>query len=63
MSQPASQGTGDVPERVYRDFLDQLAAASVPAEVISRLRKTLLEDRAFKESALREAIFGGDELP
>lgn len=54
---PALKAT-DVPARVFEQFLAELAKAEVPAEVVARLRKTLMEDRLFTDAALKQAIFG-----
>ncbi len=48
----------DVPAQVFEQFIADLAKAEVPAEVVSRLRKTLLEDHLFADAALKQAIFG-----
>ena len=61
---PATPATNaaDVPAQVFNQFLADLAAANLPAEVVTRLRETLVEDRAFTESALRKAVLG-EESP
>jgi len=33
------------------------------AELVARLRKTLLEDKAFTERALKDAVFGEESPP
>jgi hypothetical protein len=48
----------DVPAQVFEQFLADLAKAEVPAEVVTRLHKTLIEDRLFTDAALKQAIFG-----
>ncbi len=48
----------DVPAQVFEQFLAELAGAGVPEEVVMRLRKTLVEDRAFGEMALKKAVLG-----
>jgi hypothetical protein len=60
---PTAQGTTDVPAQVFGKFLEALESGGVSAEVIARLRKTLLEDRAFTERALREAVLSEEPLP
>lgn len=62
---PAAPTTkaADVPAQVFDQFLADLAEANVPAEVVTRLRKTLVEDRAFTEIALRKAVFGEESSP
>ncbi len=59
---PKKEGTSDVPVLVFEKFLQALEEATVSAELIARLRKTFLEDKAFTERALKEAVLG-EELP
>jgi hypothetical protein len=56
---PSPKAT-DVPTQVFDQFLGKLGLANVPAEVVARLRKTLVDDRAFTELALRKAVLGDD---
>lgn len=57
-STPLAPKATDVPAQVFEQFLADLAKAAVPPEVVARLRKTLLEDRLFNDTALNKAIFG-----
>jgi hypothetical protein len=64
MSKTATtEGLGDVPRGVFEKFLGELAGAGLPPEVISRLHKTLLDNKVFSERALKEAVFGEESLP
>lgn len=56
------EGTPDVPAQVFEKFLQALGEASVSAELVARLRKTLLEERTFTERALQVAVLG-EESP
>jgi len=60
---PTVQGTTDVPAQVFEKFLEALEGSGVSAELIGRLRKTLLEDKAFTERALKEAVLAEEPLP
>jgi hypothetical protein len=53
-----SDTTADVPTQVFQKFLETVAAASGNAEMVSRLKTTLLEKHDFSEEALESAIFG-----
>jgi hypothetical protein len=50
--------TADVPAQVFQKFLENIAAAGGDAEMVRRLKTTLLEKRDFSEEALESAIFG-----
>jgi hypothetical protein len=64
MATPAPhQAATDIPAQVFEKFLGTLAATDTPQDVVSRLRKTLLEDKSFTERALREAVFGEEAQP
>jgi hypothetical protein len=52
-----------VPAQVFEQFLADLMAAEIPAEVVARLRKTLLEDQLFSDAALKQALFGEEPGP
>jgi hypothetical protein len=60
----SSDGTSkpDVPAQVYESFLQALENSGAPPEQITRLRKTLLEDQAFTEAALKEAVLGKEVM-
>jgi hypothetical protein len=60
---PTVEGTTDVPTQVFEKFLQALEGSGVSAELIARLRKTLLEDKAFTERALKEAVLAEETLP
>ena len=60
---PVAPKVTDVPAQVFEQFLTDLAAANIPAEVVTRLRKTLLEDRLFTDAAIKQAVFGKESAP
>ena len=53
----------DVPAQVFEKFLADAAAAGLPAEMITRLRATLIDERAFSDRALRAAVLAEEPLP
>jgi len=57
------EGTTDVPAQVFEKFLQALEGTSVSAELVARLRKTLLGDKTFTERALKEAVLAEEPLP
>ena len=59
---PIKAGIG-VPEQVFEEFLDALVNEKIPPELVTRLRKALLDDKVFTERRLKEAILGEDLLP
>ena len=60
---PTREETRDVPAQVFEKFLQALGEAGASAELVARLRKTLLEDRTFTERALKEAVLAEEPLP
>lgn len=50
-----------VPQQVFNQFLKELEAQKIPEEVISRLRKTLLEDRQISVDKLKTALFSNED--
>lgn len=46
----------DVPAQIFQKFLQALSDKNVPPELVSRLRKTLVEDEIFTDAALSEAV-------
>ncbi len=59
---PATGGVPEVPAQVFEKFLEALTVADVPAEVVARLRKTLLDDKIFTDRALRAAVLSEEPL-
>ena len=59
---PIVEGTPDVPAQVFEKFLQALAGAGVSAELVVRLRKTLVEEQTFTERALTAAVLGEEPL-
>jgi hypothetical protein len=62
MATSTSEGTRDVPARVFERFLQSLEQSGESVELVGRLRKTLLEDKTFTDRALKEAILA-EESP
>jgi len=56
------EGTPDVPAQIFEKFLQALSEAGATAEFVTRLRKTLLENKTFTERALKAAVFGEESL-
>lgn len=46
----------DVTKQVFEKFIDELGAIGVSTEMVARLRKALLEDGSFSDSALKAAM-------
>ncbi len=65
MPEPEIKGAiaKDVPAQVFENFLAALAQAEVPAGLIARLRRSLLEDKELTERALAAALFAEEEEP
>jgi len=59
---PVNERSPDVPAQVFEKFFQALADAGVSAELIARLRKTLLDDKLFTERALKAAVLGEESL-
>ena len=55
--------TQDVPAQIFEQFLQALGDTGMSAELIARLRKTLVEDRTFSDGALKTAVFGEELAP
>jgi len=62
MTSPTTEGRPDVPAQVFEKFLHALEGAGVSAEMVARLRKTLLEDKTCTESVLKAAVLGEESL-
>ena len=60
MTQTTTIKSGDVPTRIFEEFLIALPDGPGKAELVNRLRKTLLSDRNFTDKALRSAVLGED---
>jgi|GEM_PF-4639069 len=46
----------EVPKQIFAKFLDELSATDIPAELLGRLRKTILEDQTITEAAVKAAL-------
>lgn len=46
----------DVPTLIFTQFLTALSEQGIPAEILARLSKALLEDKTFGEAALRASL-------
>jgi hypothetical protein len=55
--------TADVPAQVFERFLQNLGDAGVSTEIVTRLRKVLLEEQTFTDRVLKSAVMGEDPLP
>jgi hypothetical protein len=55
------EAKADIPGQVFEKFLKALDSSDVSPEVIARLRKTLLDDQTFTDSALKVAVLGEEE--
>ena len=56
------EGTPDVPAKVFEEFLEALVSDGASVELVARLNKTLLGDRTFTETAIKEAVLGEELL-
>lgn len=57
MNQTTSEKPTGVPEQIFGKFLESLPLRGIDAEIVSRLSKALLEDKAHTDKALKAAIF------
>ena len=55
-------GTHNVPEQIFEKFLQALTDAGTSANVVAKLRKTLLEEKKLTEVALEEAILAEESV-
>lgn len=55
--EPSGTTPSNVPAYVFQSFLQALEADGASAELVARLRKTLLVDKVFSDKALKEALF------
>ena len=53
----------DLPAQVFEKFLQNLTGAGIPDELVTQLHKTLLEERAFTEKALKKVVLGDQSPP
>lgn len=60
---PAIGGAPDVPTQVFEKFLEVLTGADIPAEVVARLKKALVEDKTYTDRALKAAVLSDETLP
>lgn len=63
--QTIHQGTdeSEVPNRIFKEFVEDLKSEKVDPTVCERIRKALLEARDCSEKALRDAILKEEQLP
>jgi hypothetical protein len=54
-------GKQDIPTQVFESFLTELESTEASSEMVARLRKTLLVDQVYTESALKAAVLGEEE--
>src|SRR5207245_9874663 len=62
-SSSTSMEVSDVPTQVFEKFLEALAEAQLPADLVVRLRMTLIEDKSFTDAALTAAVLPSDPVP
>lgn len=60
---PTTAGATEVPTQVFEKFLEALAGAGLPADLVARLRKTILEEKDFTDRALKAAVLAEEPLP
>jgi hypothetical protein len=63
MTTPTASPVSDVPAQIFEAFLKALPEAQIPEEIVSRLRKTLLEEIDLSDKALKCAIAPEETLP
>jgi hypothetical protein len=63
MVSPSTGGVPAVPTQVFEKFLEALTGADIPAEVVARLKKALVEDKTFTDRALKAAVLSDEPLP
>ena len=49
-----------LPQQIFEQFLKELEEKKVSQEVVSRLKKTLIDNQQTSVDALKEALFSGD---
>jgi hypothetical protein len=59
---PIREEAPDVPTQVFEKFLEALTGANIPAEVVARLKKALVEDKTFTDRALKAAVLSDEPL-
>jgi hypothetical protein len=63
ISTSTTVGVSDVPTQVFEKFLEALAGAQLPADLVVRLRKTLIEEKSFTDAALTAAVLPPEPVP
>ena len=61
MANQKTTSSQDVPGQVFGEFLRALQAQGMSADLIGRLQKTLVDDKAFSERALRDAVLSEEQ--
>lgn len=52
-----------VPKQAFEQFLSALEKKNISAEVLTRLRKTLIEDGDVSDTAVKVALFPDNNTP
>jgi hypothetical protein len=60
-SSKANPEAAEIPQEIIGKFLDQLTAEKISPDIVSRLRKTMLEEGDISETAIRVALTAGNE--
>lgn len=63
ITSPTKEGTPNIPAQVFEKFLQALGGVGASAELVARLRKTLLDERTFTDRALKVAVLGEESPP
>lgn len=63
MSGPEQSQKTDVPTQVFEGFLAALEKEGVSQEIVTRLKKTLIEEGKFGDKNLKAAIFPEEIAP
>jgi hypothetical protein len=51
------EGQPEVPAQLFEEFVTQLEKAETPADVVERLRATIIHEKDLSEKAIRAALF------
>lgn len=57
----SQNASSEVSDTIVEEFLKQLADAKISENIINQLRKLLLEERNFTESAIKTALLSEDQ--
>lgn len=57
----SQNASSEVSDTIVEEFLKQLVDAKISENIINQLRKLLLEERNFTESAIKTALLSEDQ--